>query len=652
MSAQAGVFYMDRRPIPLEVVERIDDALADFGPDGGGSHLEPGLLMLSRALHITPEDEREERPLVSPAGRVLTWDGRLDNRDDLLLQFHRDLEIDATDGALALAAFERWGVDGFARLIGDWSLALWDAPERRLVLASDYMGVRPLYYRRAADHVAWSSSLGELILREGVKDDLDDVFVVGFLVGFVPADRTPYLPVRSVTPAHALSFSAAGTTCHRFYEYPANTVRYRHEWEYEEHLRDVFARAVGARLRSTRPVWADLSGGLDSSSVVCLADWLIRRGVVDALRLRTVSMVSDESPEVDERRFIAVVDEARSSNSELVAIDDVGSVYDGDLSWVTPASPRWASLAKLRRVHLLGGKLLMTGQGGDVVLANDPDWSHAALECLDRWEVLTFLRQLHAWALATKKPVAALLAANLRVALPTSWRATARARRSLWMASSRSAGCQTDVLSFTAKADALNELRQAVYAEAAAVEKSTRATVRFLLSRLIRCSAERGLQTPSELCGPRLTHPYMDRRLVECVCAFPQSVLNLPGETRSLMRRAFGRFLPPRIASRFSKGYAAPYWSRVLSAVFTGLGAPSHWELIKQGFVSEAALENALRGEHSVHQRSEQIVGMLVGAERWLRAHAALSTSSSPERGAAHSNPTQKGGEYHEVREA
>ncbi|MGH9162637.1 MAG: asparagine synthase-related protein [Vicinamibacteraceae bacterium] len=367
MSAFAGVFYFDRRPMDPKIREALDAYLHSFGPDGAGAWTEDGLVLVHRALHVTPEDGQELQPIVSSSGCVLTWDGRLDNRDDLLLQFHHELRECPADAVLALKALERWGIEGVSRLVGDWSLAFWQAPERRLWLASDYLGTRPLYYRAAADHLAWSSSLGELVLREGVREDLDDVFILGYLANFVPAGYTPYRPVRSVVPAHAVGFGSDGAcTNRRFYDYRINTIRLRSDADYEELLREVFAKAVAARLRSTQPVWLDLSGGLDSSSVVCMADWLLKRGHVDPIGLRSFSFFSGGSPEDDDRRFITAVEQQCGCRGEHVDEDSTFTLIDETDGWVTPYHPNGARLWQLRHIRQQGGRVLLTGKGGDL----------------------------------------------------------------------------------------------------------------------------------------------------------------------------------------------------------------------------------------------------------------------------------------------
>src|SRR5690242_17124818 len=105
--------------------------------------------------------------------KLLHWDGRLDNRTDLLLRLQDSLQEDTSDAALALAACRRWGTDGLVHLLGDWSAVFFDPATRTTILASDFAGVRPLYYRVARGHVQWSDRLQSLV----DSDDLDETWV-------------------------------------------------------------------------------------------------------------------------------------------------------------------------------------------------------------------------------------------------------------------------------------------------------------------------------------------------------------------------------------------------------------------------------------------------------------------------------------------
>lgn len=653
MSAFAGVFYFDRRPVDSETRDGIEAYLHPFGPDGAGAWGHDGLLLLHRALHVTPEDEQEQ-PLISPSGSVLTWDGRLDNRDDLLLQFHDELGDCATDAVLTLTALERWGIEGLSRLVGDWSLAFWQAPEHRLWLASDYLGTRPLYYRAAPDHVAWSSSLGELVRREGVREHLDDVFVLGYLANFVPAGYTPYGPVRSVVPAHAMGFGSDGPSVNRrFYDYRINTIRLRTDADYEELLREVFAKAVAVRLRSTQPVWLDLSGGLDSSSVVCMADWLLKRGHVDPVELRSFSFFSGGSPEDDDRRFIAAVEEQCGRRGEHVDEDSTFTLVDEIDGWVTPYHPNGARLWQLRHIRQQRGRVLLTGKGGDLLLAATSDWSHSAVELLQAWRPIGFIKDVHDWAIATKLPAIELLGQQTFALLPLVLRLRLRERR-CWRDDRRRwliDMCNDAV--HPSWSDGLAELAEQSAMENAEIERLPY-SVRETLATLHRYAIARHGQTPSELPGVCITHPFLDRRLVETTLAIPQSQLNRPGQTRDLMRRAFVDLLPNAVLTRRSKGYASPPLMRVFRRRIEEMRHHmAELELVRGGWLAESKFGDWVSSFRAGQTESLTLMLSALKLEFWLRAHGAhRSAPSAHTVSAAPMIPRRKEVKSHAVREA
>ncbi|HEY0727665.1 MAG TPA: hypothetical protein VGD38_06305, partial [Pyrinomonadaceae bacterium] len=126
---------------------------------------------------------------------VLHWDGRLDNRSDLLSRLRETLRGESSDAAIARAAYERWGTEGLVHLIGDWSLVIRD--HETTVLASDFAGVRPLYYHVQQGRVQWSSSLQSLIEDTGITE-LDEHYIAGFLTFGGCPNRTPYKGIYSV----------------------------------------------------------------------------------------------------------------------------------------------------------------------------------------------------------------------------------------------------------------------------------------------------------------------------------------------------------------------------------------------------------------------------------------------------------------------
>lgn len=349
MATHAGVFYFDGRPTEEErrwlatnVRPAVPSAL--FAKDG--------LVMTCVGPPVWSGQEATERLVRSESGLVLAWDGRLDNRDDLHLRLDGSFARDTSDAAIALSAFERWGLDGLRTLSGDWSLAVWDGARRTLRLARDYMGVRPLYYYIDRHAVLWSSNLGELAVRSGRADDLDDVFVARFMSLRSSTDVTPYVGIRAVPTATCVSIANDGAEKRSVYWHLSpGYLRYGDHRQYEERLRELWTEAVGVRLRTEGTVWAELSGGLDSSSVVCMADALIRDRRVPANALQPLSHVTTESPEGDERRFIAEVEAKVGTRTEILGVEEHLQARDPQWDWVTPRAMQGVQVASHERVR-------------------------------------------------------------------------------------------------------------------------------------------------------------------------------------------------------------------------------------------------------------------------------------------------------------
>src|SRR6185437_5225251 len=144
VGAHAGAVLLDRRPV-AEACDAVVAGLEPIALDGVSVATDEDFVMAHGAVHLWAGASEWDNPHRSSSGMVAAWDGRLDNRDDLLLRLGQPLGGSASDVGIALAVFERWGVEGLRFLIGDWSIAIWDRPLRTLHLARDYMGVRPLY---------------------------------------------------------------------------------------------------------------------------------------------------------------------------------------------------------------------------------------------------------------------------------------------------------------------------------------------------------------------------------------------------------------------------------------------------------------------------------------------------------------------------
>ena len=218
-----------------------------------------------------PAQPVDAQPLVDRATRAaLVFDGRLDNRSDLTGELDLRDDDSVSDAAMVLAAYGRWGRDLVPRLLGDFAFALWDARERRLILARDPRGVRSIAYAVVGECVAFATEPRQLLRVAGVDGGPNLGFVGERLSGFVshPSD-TIFLGIHRVPAAHLLTATSPDVRLVRHWDIdPHRELRYADDEEYAEHLRELYGRAIGARLRGLDRAAVLLSGGVDSSSIV------------------------------------------------------------------------------------------------------------------------------------------------------------------------------------------------------------------------------------------------------------------------------------------------------------------------------------------------------------------------------------------------
>src|SRR5882762_7531099 len=376
MSVQFGKWNFDGRPVDRDYLEKVKASIAPYGPDDAGSYSKGNISILYRAFHTTKESRRETQPHVTASGAILTWGGRLDNRTDLIRQLRDVVTAASTDVAIVAAAYEYWGGDCFAMLIGDWALSLWDPHTRSLILAKDPIGTRHLYYSFDSQQVTWSTILDPLVLFAGKTFALCEEYIAGWFSFFPAAHLTPYVGIHSVPPSSSVLIRAGKHTISKYWDFdPDKKIRYRTDGEYEEHFRAVFAEAVRRRLRSDSPILAELSGGMDSSSIVCMADTITRRGDADTPRLDTMSYYDDSEPNWNERPYFTKVEEKRGRTGTHI---DVGStekprleVDDARFS-VTPGSGAPPHEQFKACITSQGNRVILSGIGGDEGMGGVP----------------------------------------------------------------------------------------------------------------------------------------------------------------------------------------------------------------------------------------------------------------------------------------
>src|SRR5262245_41716462 len=236
MSAIGGVYNFDGEPVNENFLLSMGSALAAHGPDGGDEVTRGEVGMVYRAFPTTRESRLETQPMISPRGHALCWDGRLDNRDELISILRDRILGDSTDAAIVLAAYEKWGADFPSHILGDFALSLWDSSSRMLLLARDHAGVRPLFYQRDGRRIVWSTDLSVLLDHAGAGLRINEEYIADFLTRRPEPSQTPYKNIYAVPPAHAMTVSGRNVRISRFWILdPKHEIRYRTDVEYEEH---------------------------------------------------------------------------------------------------------------------------------------------------------------------------------------------------------------------------------------------------------------------------------------------------------------------------------------------------------------------------------------------------------------------------------
>lgn len=551
--------------------------------------------------------QRDERT------EVLHWDGRLDNREELLLRLRDWLQGETSNAAIARASYERWGTNGLVHLIGDWSLVVRDHAHGTTILASDFAGVRPLYYYLRHAEVQWSSRLQSLVEATSISD-LDEHYVAGFLTFGGCPNRTPYKGIHSVPPGHAVCVSSEETSIRRFWEMPTgDSIRYQSERRYEEQLRELFREAVAVRLQTDSPVLAELSGGLDSSSVVCMANDLIRSGAVSAPRISGVSFTWKNS--LDEP-FIREVESHCRIEGVHISTHDARLMNETEVGHAAPEAfqPLRQSVAAAAR--RLGARTILTGQNGDLMMGNWYDDSLQVAASIRRFQFGKAGKEALAWSKILCLPVYRVLWRAAQAVLPPGLTPTA--------IYSTSDGSYTPKSTETSLASAFGERTGLTEPENFFSTTWMQALPerRKYFRALSTILELRQLQPAETLQHLDYTHPFAHRPLVEFLLSVPANILCRPGEPRRLMRLAFADLWPRKVRERRSKASFNAPWQEALRPLAQMLLQDQQLEVVERGFVDRASFRSRLERLSVELDCNSSQLRQIIALELWLRNRA------------------------------
>jgi len=624
MSVQAGIWNFDGKPVEPKQVEDIGRFLQRQGPDGESSYVDGDVALLYRPFHTTAESLREKQPYFSHAGSILTWDGRLDNRLELIADLQTSLESNPPDVAIVAAAFDRWGTDCFRRLIGDWAVSIWKPGQRELLFAADYMAIRHIFYYLKKDRIQWSTDLSSLVLLSNDKFHMDDDFISGYLAHNADAQLTPYLEIREVPPGKFVRIRNGRAVVERFWRFdPATRIRYKTDAEYEEHFRFVFRQSVQRRLRSHAPILGELSGGLDSSSIVCMADDILAKEGAETPRLDTLSYYDKTEPSGEDWTYFRKVEAQRGRPGIHIDGSRLGTSADSlrcEEFCPLPGGLGFGQTIDTERAEAVrrgGYRAVLSGIGGDEFTGGVPD-PHAQLaDLIVQGKFGSLAKQLIAWSLVKRRPWTHLL-----------WQAAINVvPASLGRYFSKEAKIEPWIQQDFAKRTGL-ALRQIDTAEHFGLWLPTR---RSCIAGVLTMANNLAKVVPLAEVLEEARYPFLDQTLIEFILSIPADQMLRPGERRSLMRRSLYGIVPADILSRRTKQVGRRTPMLALEKSWNDLQSIFQMPLSSRlGFIHEAQLLKTICDTRA--GKSTPLVRVLwtISLEYWLRDLTAREVLAAP----------------------
>lgn len=558
MSGVAGIVHVDHgRPASAGDIQQMLSRMRHRARDGSSWWTDGSVALGHAWLDTTGEDG--PGPLTMAGGRLaITADCRLDNRDELLARLGlRDRSI--ADAVLIMRAYLKWGEACPAYLQGDFAFALWDDERQALFCARDHFGVKPFYYHSTGRRFAFASEIGPILALDGVGRRLSEHQISGFLAG-LPDDpqATPYAEIFRLPARHSVTVADRQVVLRRYWQIEPSQRPPRADAA--EEFRHLFAQSVENRMRGTRAVGAMLSGGLDSSSIACIAG--MRAAAKRNPKLKTFSLVFDKGSSMDEKPFIDAVLDGSPLDPTLIAVGNYAPfaeferiLEEQEGTFLAPGLSLTRDL--YRTAGATGVKVLLDGHGGDEVVSQGHGHLHE-LANAGRW--IELWRELHsaantygegmlslyfkfltiygpAWRIARMRAIAKRLAGKLR-------HRPARGPRAAW------AGLVNPDLA--RRTDLAERFHRSGYMPAA-VSASEALTHRWLLSTGLVPHAFEVLDKAAANFGVEPRYPFWDKPLVEFCLALPGEEKLKDGFGRHVLRRAMQGVLPPDVQWRRDK---------------------------------------------------------------------------------------------------
>ena len=584
MSALAGVIHTEPdRPVERATVDRLRAVISRYGRDAQNGWSRGGALLMRSLLRTTPEDRLDSQPLQSAvSGRVVVFDGRLDNREELARQLDiatGDLRLLA-DSAVVAHALDAWGDRALDRLLGDFALASWEPEKRRLLLARDAVGYRPIFWFQAAGFLAFGSLPKILFAIPGVPRQLREDALHDYLC-LLPLDKqaTLFQDIFRLEPGQYLVLEGGRIEVRRYHRFgESGFLKLADPREYVDGLAEQIERSIAPRLRTLGALACELSSGLDSSTVAAFAARQL--GQTDQRLLALTAVLSEDKragpappgfhrDEAPGARALA----AMHANIDHVLVESTTPsplkglqerIESTDRPVFNPCNAHWVQAlgqAALER----GARTVLNGWQGNLTISHDGlpwlQYLFSRGRFLAWRSLVRSMRQRYPWV-----PRRWFLEFCLAPHLPAV----------LWSAYQRRRGGGKTLSDYSAASSSLQRRfdthKRARQRGWDLLYRGHPDGVRLRVQPLYQVEfAETCLAMNASGLDPR--SPTMDRRLVEYCLSIPEAIYLHQGCLQWPLRELARGLLPEEILASRTRGYQAGDWFESATAARAELSA-------------------------------------------------------------------------------
>ena len=606
----------------------MNSALAHRGPDDEGTFIDGAVGLGARRLSII-DVEGGHQPIHNEDRSIwIVYNGETYNHEQLhsLLDKLGHRFSTRSDTEAVVNAYEEFGDECVKYLNGMFAFAIWDGCNRRLFLARDRFGIKPLYYAVIGRRMVFASEIKSILRHPGVDRSIDFVALNEYLsFEYVPTPRTIFKSIRRLPPGHTLVFSDRGLEINPYWDLSLAKSERRPpvSWrEYQERLRQEIRDAVHKEMVSDVPIGVLLSGGLDSSAVLAMM------AEARPKALKSFSIAFEEKSFDESVYSRKVADVIGSEHHELTVtsammaelVPNLMDVLDEPLadSSVVPTY----FLSRFAREHL---KVVLGGDGGDEMFAGYPTLqAHRLIEYYERW-VPFRLR-----ASVVPRLIGALPVSKDNISLDFKARRfisgrgvpmasrhhrwlgsfTPDEKQQLFVPELRQEEMDTYEVAYShqRRCDAHETMNQLLYLDTKLYLEGD------ILTKVDRASMANSLE---------VRVPLLNHRLAEYVAEVPHQ-LKLHGlQTKFLLKKAMADTLPKEIVRRPKKGFNAPvgYWinGSLKELVRDQLSSE---KITREGFFDAAYIQKLVK-EHADGERDHRkLIWTLLVFELWHDKYA------------------------------